>query len=270
MADSYRSSIAAVRTGILATLGCLASFTAQASTLSAIEQRGELRVCHWPQYFSISFEDPRTGELQGVDIDMAYALSTDLGVKLTFVQTDFANFIARLQAGDCDIAMMGVGVTPARQEDIDFSEPYLRSDIYFITTKANKALQTVEDLDQPGVVISVQKGTYMEPFALDYFKNATISVVSRPSEREVEVETGRADAFATDYPYSQRMLNNTDWARVIKPTTELKTTDYAYAVRKNDPQWLAIINDFVQRIKSDGRLAQSAKQHNLAPIVLKD
>jgi ABC-type amino acid transport substrate-binding protein len=242
----------------------------QADTLAAVKERGELRVCHWPQYFSISFQDPRTGELQGIDIEMAQALASDLGVGLSYVRTDFANFMDRLQAGDCDVAMMGVGVTPARQQRIDFSQPYLRSDIHFITTKANTALQTVEDLNQPGVVIAVQKGTYMEPFSIDYFNNATISVVSRPSEREVEVETGRADAFATDYPYSQRMLVNTDWARVISPTEELKTTDYAYAVAKGDPAWLATINGFIERVKADGRLAQAAQNHNLTPILIKD
>lgn len=241
-----------------------------ANTLAQVKERGSLLVCHWPQYFGISFEHPRTGEMQGLDIDMSQALAQDLGVKLQYVKTDFANFMDRLEAGDCDIAMMGSGVTPARQERVAFSDPYLRSDIYFITTKSNTTLQTVEDLDQPGIVISVQKGTYMEPFSREYFKDATLSIVSKPSEREIEVETGRADAFATDYPYSQRMLRNVDWARLISPTTELKTTDYAYAVRKGDPAWLATINEFVARVKQDGRLEQAARANNLLPILVKD
>lgn len=243
---------------------------ASADTLAKVKARGTLLVCHWPQYFGISFEHPRTGELQGIDIDMSQAFAKDLGVKLQYVKTDFANFMDRLENGDCDIAMMGSGVTPARQARIDFSDPYLRSDIYFITTKTNSTLQSVEDLDQPGVVISVQKGTYMEPFSKEFFKNATLSIVNKPAEREIEVETGRADAFATDYPYSQRMLRNVDWARLISPTTELRTTDYAYAVRKGDPQWLSTVNEFVARVKNDGRLEQAAKANNLLPIMVKD
>lgn len=255
---------------LLLTLAAFAYSPAIADTLSGVKARGTLLVCHWPQYFGISFEHPRTGELQGIDIDMSKAFAQDLGVKLTYVKTDFANFMDRLENGDCDIAMMGAGVTPARQKRIDFSDPYLRSDIYFITTKTNKALQSVEDLDQPGVVIAVQKGTYMEPFAREYFKQASILVVEKPAEREIEVETGRADAFATDYPYSQRMLRNVDWARLISPKEELKTTDYAYAVRKNDPQWLATVNEFVARIKRDGRLEQAAQANNLLPILIRN
>ncbi|UOD50278.1 substrate-binding periplasmic protein [Orrella daihaiensis] len=256
--------------GSLILLVALGPGTTLAGTLDAVKARGTLLVCHWPQYFGISFEHPRTGILQGIDIDMSKAFADDLGVNLEYVKTDFANFMDRLEAGDCDIAMMGAGVTPARQERVSFSAPYLRSDIYFITTKANTTLQSVEDLDQPGVVISVQKGTYMEPFSRDYFKNATLSIVSKPSEREIEVETGRADAFATDYPYSQRMLRNVDWARLISPTKELKTTDYAYAVRKGDPQWLATVNEFLIRVKQDGRLEQAARANNLLPILVRD
>lgn len=243
---------------------------ASASVLDEVTSRGELRVCHWPDYFGISYENPRTGELQGIDIDLSKAFAADLGVKLTYVKTTFAQFMDLLEARDCDIAMMGSGVTEARQQRVDFSAPYLRSDIYFIAAQSNQRLQSVQDLDQPGIIIAVQKGTYMEPFAKQFFKNARVHAVSKPGERELEVETGRADAFATDYPYSQRMLQNTDWARLISPEVELKLTDYAYAVRQDDPAWLARVNQFVNDIKRDGRLQEAARRNNLLPIVVQD
>jgi ABC-type amino acid transport substrate-binding protein len=244
--------------------------TSLADTLSEIKSRGELRVCHWPDYYGISYRNPRTGDLQGIDIDMSKELANDLGVKLVYVETNFARFMDVLESGKCDIAMMGVGVTPPRQTRIDFSNPYLRSDIYFITTKANKNLQTVADLDQPGVVIAVQKGTVMEPFSKAFFKKATLSIVSKPGEREFEVEAGRADAFATDYPYSQRMLQNTDWARLISPQSTLRTSDYAYAVRKGDKAWLDEVNAFVKRVKTDGRLERAAENNQLLPVLVRD
>jgi cyclohexadienyl dehydratase len=244
--------------------------TSIADTLSAIKSRGELRVCHWPDYYGISYRNPRTGNLQGIDIDMSKELANDLGVKLTYVETDFSKFMDVLESGQCDIAMMGVGVTAPRQQRIDFSIPYLRSDIYFVTTKTNKNLQSVADLDQPGVIIAVQKGTIMEPFSKDFFKKATLSIVSKPGERELEVETGRADAFATDYPYSQRMLQNTDWARLISPESKLRTSDYAYAVRKGDSAWLSEVNAFVRRSQSDGRMEKAAQNNQLTPILIRD
>jgi len=260
----------------LLALLCVGAFLALPSsalssqTLNRIKSTGELRVCVWPEYFSISYKDPNTGELQGIDIDLSQALAKDLGVKPKYVLTNFAEFIDRLKQDDCDIAMMGVGVTDARKKEIDFSRPYLRSSIYFITTKANKTLNTVEDLDQPGVVIAVQKGTLMESFLSKDMRNADLLVVTKPGQRELEVEAGRADAFATDYPYSQRLLQNTDWARRIDPTRALAQTDYAYAVAKNNGVWLDVINGFVDRVKQDGRLESAADKNQLKPILIRE
>jgi len=166
--------------------------------------------------------------------------------------------------------MMGVGITPERQKRVDFSLPYLRSDIMFVTTRSNKALRKIEDIDQPGIVIAVQKGTLMEHFLTHKLKQATLKITTAPGEREKEVELGRADAFATDFPYSQRMLLNTDWARVIAPSQPWELTDYAYAVKKGEAKWLAEINSFLAKAKLDGTLEAAAKRNNLLPILVKD
>lgn len=105
---------------------------------------------------------------------------------------------------------------------------------------------------------------------LSLIKQGSVIVTTKPSEREREVESGRADAFITDYPYSQRMLINTDWARVIGPDQPVQVTYYAYAIPKGDEKWLARVNQFVRDIKMDGRLEIAAKPHNLLPMVVKD
>ena len=67
-------------------------------------------------------------------------------------------------------------------------------------------------------------------------KHAKLESVLRPSEREREVESGRADVFMTDYPYSRRVLSTFDWAVVIAPDRPVRLTDYAYAVAKGLPE----------------------------------
>jgi len=244
--------------------------TAQADALSEVRQSGELKVCIWPEYFGISYQNPKTRSLQGIDIDMSQALAAHLKVKLKYVLTSFAKVIQDVESGACQIAMMGVGITPERQKRVDFSSPYLRSDIMFVTTRSNMALNKIEDIDQAGIVIAVQKGTLMENFLANKLKQAKLKVTSAPGEREKEVELGRADAFATDFPYSQRMLLNTDWARVIAPSQPWQLTDYAYAVKKGEDKWLAQVNAFLAQSKSDGTLETAAKRNSLLPILVKD
>lgn len=241
-----------------------------ASLLDDIQSSGEVRVCMWPDYFGISYRNPKTGWFQGVDIDLSQAFAKELNAKLVYVETDFSRVVQDVESGKCQIAMMGVGITPARAERVAFSEPYLKSDVYAITTKANRSIQTWTDLDQPGRVIVVQRGTFMEPLMISRIKQGKVVVASKPFEREREVESGRADAFITDYPYSQRMLMNTDWARLIAPDQPVQVTYYAYAIPKDDAKWLDRVNQFVRAIKQDGRLEKAALPHNLLPMVVRD
>ena len=241
-----------------------------AQTLDEIQHSGTLKVCIWPDYFGISYRSPRTGALQGLDIDLARELGRELSARIEYVETDFGRLLDDLQARKCQVAMMAVGVTAERAARVDFSTPYLRSDIYAIATRSSRAVQAWDDIDQPGRVVVVQKGTYMEPLMQKTLRHAALRAVERPQEREQEVESGRADVFITDYPYSRRLLMNTDWARLIAPSRLIQLTDYAYAVPRGDAAWLQRLNEFVARIKRDGRLDQAAERHGLQPIVARD
>jgi ABC-type amino acid transport substrate-binding protein len=237
--------------------------------LGAARARRELAVCMWPDYFAISYRNPRNSELEWIDIDMARALAARLGLGLRFVETSFAAFLDRLEAGDCDIAMMAVGITPARAERVAFSKPYLASAVYGVTTRENVRVRSFADIDRPGVTVAVAAGTVMEPLMRNTLRNAELVVVRPPRTREAEVEAGRADVFMSDFPYTRRMLLMHDWARVIDPPAGFGETLYAYAVPKGDPAWLAEVNNFLNAVRADGSLARAAARHGLGPILLR-
>lgn len=248
------------------------SATAQAQTnrLDRIASAKELRACIWPDYFGISYRSPKTQQLEGIDIDMAQALAKDLGVVLRFVDSSFPRLVDDLTQDRCDIAMFAIGITPARAEKLRFSKPYLSSDIFAITTKSNRRIKTWVDIDQPGVVVSVAKGTLHEAVMRDKLKAATLVVNATPQGREQDVESGRADVFMTDYPFSRRMLEQTDWARLVSPPSTYHLTSYAYALAPGDDRWLARVERFVANVKADGRLDAAARKHQLEPIVARD
>nr|WP_310328341.1 ABC transporter substrate-binding protein [Roseateles asaccharophilus] len=228
---------------------------------------GELRVCIWPDYYGISQRNARTGQLSGMDIDLSAAFAADLGVKLRHVDSSFATLVDDLLQHRCDVAMFAVGVTAQRQRQLRFSRAYLESDIYAVTTRSSRVVQQWQDLDKPGVRIAVQAGTFMEPVMAAELKRATLVVVRPPDTRERELEAGRVDAFMTDYPYSRRLLDNADWARLVAPPAPFNVLPYAYAVRPGDNAWLRTVDDFVVRIQRDGRLKAAAARHGLSAIV---
>jgi len=246
----------------------IGNFPSQAKMLDDILHTKVLKVCIWPDYYGISYHNPLNGKFQGIDIVLSNALANELNVQLDYVETDFSHVVEDLETNKCQIAMMGVGVTPQRAAHIDFSSPYLRSDVYAIASRSNESIRTWEDIDARGRVVVVQKGTFMEPLMQKTLRHAALSVVDQAGERELEVKSGRADVFITDYPYSQRMLKSADWIKVIGPSHPIQPTDYAYAIPKGNAEWLARINQFVSHIKKDGVLAEAAAPYNLLPIIV--
>lgn len=236
--------------------------------LERIHSSQALRVCIWPDYYTITYRNPRTQSLEGIDIDMAYALAEYLNVDVEFIDSSFATLAENLLNDHCDIAMHGVGVREDRATYMDFTQPHLRSGIYAVGRTNNTHIKQWKDIDQPGNIVAVQKGTYMEPVMLDYLQHAELQVVDNFLAREQEVLAGRADVFMTDYPYGLRMADLTNWALLIEPPTPFALTDYAYAVPLNEPQWLETVNQFMSEKKADGTLNAFAAAHGLDTIVV--
>ena len=255
----------------LAAASCF-SMTASAqstpsSHLAQIKAASVVRVCIWPDYYGITYRNPKTQLLAGIDIDMAQALGKDLGVAVQFVDSSFAKLIDDVTQDRCDVAMFSIGVTPIRAEKLRFTRPHLASDIYAITTKTNRRIKGWDDIDKPGAVVAVAKGTLHEPVMKEKLKNAQLLVLDTPFAREQEVQSGRADVFITDYPYSQRFLANADWARLVSPPGTYHITPYAYAVKPGDDPWHERLERFVSDVKRDGRLLAAAQTHHLVPLL---
>ncbi len=257
---------AAVLLIALALLG-LAGQTQAAAVAERVARLGQLKVCIWPDYYGISLRNPRTQQLEGLDIDLSAQLAQDLKVQLVYVESSFATLVADLNAERCDVAMFAIAMLPQRQTQLAFTRPYLSSDIYAVTTKGNRVVKNWADIDQPGVAVAVQAGTFMEPVMAAALKQARLVRVAPPATRERELEAGRVDVFMTDYPYSRRLLDNADWATLVAPPQPFHVLPYAYAVKQGDAAWLAQVDSFVERIQRDGRLETAARRHRLSEVV---
>lgn len=255
-----------------AIIACAASLLPAQTHAGPVSDRvarsGTLRVCIWPDYYGVTYRNPRDRALSGIDIDLSAQLAQDLKVRLEYVDSSFPTLIRDLSSGSCDVAMFAVGVLPQRMEHIRFTRPYLQSDIYGVTTKGNRVVRRWEDIDQPGVQVGVQAGTFMEPVMAQALKQARLVVVKPPTTRERELESGRIDVFMTDYPYSRRLLDNADWAELVRPPKPFHVLPYAYAVAPGDDAWLQTVDRFVERIGNDGRLEAAARRNGLSSILV--
>ncbi len=238
-------------------------------TVDRISQSRQLRVCIWPDFYGVTFRNPHTRVLTGIDIDLSQALADDLGVELIYVDSSFSMLTEDLLSGRCDVGMFAIGAIAQRARTLSFSHSYMQSGIYAITTKSQRQVRAWSDIDQTGVIVGVQAASFMEPYMRETLERASLVVVRPPMNREKELQSGRIDVFMTDYPNSRRVLDRNDSIRLISPGPRGEVLPYAYALKPGDQQWLARINKFVDTIKQDGRLERAAQRHGMAPMIIR-
>jgi cyclohexadienyl dehydratase len=132
--------------------------------------------------------------------------------------------------------MFGVGATLARARAVEFSEPYIITSIYGVTKKDHPKIKSWSDMDQDGIVIATQLGSYVDSFMKTYLKKAKVLSVQPPATREGEVAAGRAEILMTDYPIAKKLEATQDWAKIINPSEPLAVTPYAYVVPATSPR----------------------------------
>lgn len=119
---SFRSCrCTVVFAAVAAFAGCAKEEVAERS----VSPGSVLRLVTTAEAAPYSYEDPTTGELVGDEIDIARLAAQKLGCTLvTDKEPVFEKLLVDLASGEADMAASAITITPAREEDFDFSIPY--------------------------------------------------------------------------------------------------------------------------------------------------
>ena len=129
---------------------------AAASVVEEIKKLGALRVGMW-SFHPWAMQDKR-GEWIGYEIDVAKRLAKDFGVELELVPTPYAELIPELQAGTFHVVISGIGITPERNLEINFSVPYKWVGVGILVGKQHEGtISSIADLNNPEIKL-VRRG----------------------------------------------------------------------------------------------------------------
>ena len=221
------------------------------SALNQIVKRGELRVGLDAGYVPFEMRDKK-GNVIGFDVDLARLMARYMGVKLNVVNTAWDGIIPALLTDKFDLIMGGMTITPERNLQVNFSDPYvtigqtalIRKNLVTVVTKHTQ-------LDDPKYTIATKLGTTGDIAARKFFPKAKIKAYEAESEATLEVRNGRADAFIYDLPYNAvyaaRYPNDVS---LLLPT--FTQEPLGWAVRKGDPDFLNWLNNFLRVARADG------------------
>ena len=116
--------------------------------------------------------DPATGDARGVSVDIARELGDRLGVGVDLVTFDAAGKVfAALAEGAWDVAFLAID--PKRATEIDFTAPYVIIEGTYMVP-AGSPLQTVDDVDRPGVRIAAGSGSAYELYLARTLRHAQL------------------------------------------------------------------------------------------------
>ncbi len=234
------------------------------SALNEILDSGELKVGTTGDWNPMSVRDPASNGYKGYDIDIMNELAQDLGVKLTFVPTDWKTLVNGIVAGKYDLTG-SASISPSRMKVAGFSESYISVEILPFTTSNKIAkFSSWDSINQEGVTVATTLGTTFEKMSKEWFPNATLKVVEAPARGYQEVLSGRADVFITSNIEGATLKAKFKQITNVPVKASRNPTPIAMLMPQDDQVWINYINNWIKIKKMDGFLDATAQKWGLA------
>jgi polar amino acid transport system substrate-binding protein len=189
-----------------------------------------------------------SGAPTGVGVEMAQALGAYLHRPIDIQNMPFEGLIPALKTGRIDLIISSMTATDERRKSIDFSDPYLNTGLA-ILVKKNSSIQSIADVDKPGLIVAVKTGTTAATYTREHFHNATTLPLPQDTACALEVEQGRADAFLYDqmsiYQFAKK---NPDTTRALLEPFQKES--WAIGIRKGNTDLEKQVNAFLADFKA--------------------
>ena len=229
--------------------------TAQSPVLNRVLKSGTLRV-------GMSADQPplnvksRSGEMIGLEVDLAKGLAYALGFEIEIVQKPFGQLLPALKKGKLDMVISGVDITAERTTDFFFVGPYLLSGKSLVTRsqKLSKA-DTVDDINNPDVTFVTLKRSTSELFVKKHVPKAKLVTVDTYEQALEKVMDGSASAMIADLPACVLAVLRNPEAGLITLEEPLSVEPMGIAVSAKDAKFYNLIDNYIDAIEATGILS---------------
>ena len=231
-------------------------------TLAEIRARGVLRVGTAGDYQPMSYLDPESGRYVGFDAELAEDLAAALGVELEYVETSWPTLMEDTLAGKFDLAICGITITAARQEQALMSIGYLGNGKTVLCRAEDADKYTsLEAIDRPEVRVMENPGGLNEKFAREKLPNATLIIHDVNQEIPGLIAAGEADVMITEIMEAGFYVGQDD--RLAAPLIYEPFThgELGVLMPKGSEDLLAYVNAFLEEEIASGRIDELAEAY---------
>ena len=196
------------------------------------------------------FKDPKTNEIVGFDIDLINAIAKAVGDEAKIQNMQFAGLIPALQSNMVDVGAAAITITPERQKQVLFTDPYYDVGLVMVIQKKNSdKFKTLKDME--GKRICAQIGSTGSILA-STVKNATVANFDQIGEAFMELKMNGCDSVMVDKTVTLYYLTKHNDEDIMMVPHVYNPKQNGFAVAKNNKALLEKLNKGLKIIKENG------------------
>ncbi|WP_418130824.1 amino acid ABC transporter substrate-binding protein [Variovorax sp. 375MFSha3.1] len=261
--------------GLALAFACAAASAQDSGTLQKIKDSGTIQIGARDSQIPFSYKLGSDGDPIGFTNDICLkivdAVKARLGlakIEVRYTMLNSTNRIPLLQNGTVDLDCATTTNTTQRQQQVDFAPSHFVANIT-AAVRRNSGIDTFADLNGKNVA-TVSGSTSIQLLRVAR-KSGAIEVNEIPgkdtSDGFLRLSNGRADAYVLDDVQLAGMIAsapNPGEYKILKES--LRQEPYGIMLRKDDPQFKALVDETVTGLMKSGAIEQLYTKWFLSPI----
>jgi len=256
-------TVFSVLAGLLLSTSLICSKQANAAELPDLAGK-EIVVVTENAYPPLQFVDPKTGDAIGWEYDAMNLLAERLNFKLSIQNASWDAMIPAVSEGQYDIGMTGITIKDERKEKVDFSDAYMRSEMFMLVRadeqrfKDGPSFAAFED-----GLVGAQAGT--TPFYVAVYdmldgdeQNPRIKLFETFGAAVQALKIGDVDVVLTDGTAGNGYVDaNPDTFKLVGDS--MGTEDFGFIFPKGS-ELVSAINAGIASMQADGSIDKLNKK----------
>ncbi len=239
-------------------LGAFASVIMAGAALAADLGGREIVVVTENAYPPLQFIDPATGDAIGWEYDAINEIAKRINAKIVIENSSWDAMIPAVSEGQYDIGMTGITIRDDRKEKVDFSDPYMRSEmVMMVRGDENRFSDAASFAANDDLLMAAQPGT--TPFYVGVYDvldgneaNPRIKLFETFGATVQALKAGDVDLVLTDGTAGQGYVDASNGGLKIIGE-KLGTEDFGFIFPKGS-DLVGPVNEAIAAMKADGTI----------------
>lgn len=193
------------------------------------------------------FEQGKSGEYTGFDIELMEAIGEKIGRSPEFQDTSFETIFRDVAQGKFEAVISAATITEEREKEVAFSDPYYLSE-QAILVQEGSDVGGIEDLE--GKTVGAQQGTTGLELGKDKANAGELRPYPEGPDAINALKAGTVEAVIIDAPVAQNAVEEEGGVEISEKVPTEET--YGIALAKDNTELLKEVNEGLAEVISDG------------------